>query len=953
MSSHHLPSSPRGNTPRSTRLAALALTALSALTHPACERTRPAQAAEPSDEARAGRTTAPAPREAATLAEKKAVPRRPVGAGAATVAPTVAGGTVDAPTPSAARPVLAVPRPRERIALRFLGALPQAVVEAPRLWAAAKEIAGRAMMAPDPLSRLPARLATLARKVTFPAAREKGQWEMRESLFAPPPFKAGWSLVLPAGARLSFDLPRSPGVSYAIEVESGGETQRLFSRDGASAAGVRVPWTAHTVDLGAYAGKQATVRFVTDGRGPAFFGAPRLYAPGSPDAEQAPPSVLLIAIDTLTAEAVGFSGSKRGLSPVMDKVAGAGAAFPQALTNANWTRASTVSMFGSEYSTTMGINVHSWWLDRARRAENYQRHHGMLPELLKRAGYQTAAIVNNLFVLGYHSAGVEVGFEEVTDFRTDHRDTPDVTEATLAFLKKNKDRPFFLFMNLNTPHHPYTPPPQYLRGIERPGEHLHPDHKKYLGEVKFADDYIGRVMRALEQHGMRERTLVILTSDHGEGLREDVAFTNLAIGRYSRFTHTVNMYDEVTRVPLSFTRPADIPAGRVLKEQVRLLDVAPTILGLVGLPLHPQHRGVDLSAAILGHGPVPADLPAYIEGKKVSSLRWKGYKYVKREPGYERISRKRDGVPRRVPEELYALAQDPRELRDLAASKPELLRELRAAHQKWQRSLSAGVLPAATGDSHATATSGTPAEAGTASQDGRAAAGENDKPPNTATYANSANGTPAASNATGLSRLNPPSGRTAPVRPARTYLLVASDRTPHVVSGSLRARGGKIVRYRMQGTSIDDAIWPAAPDRLDFSFRADGGEDRLYVQTEPPGATLELEIRVDDRKLGAGELGVGPFGLPLVDPPFVFGPAELGSTLWAQEAPPRQAGVFGVLVWREGAREASAGDPNEPPAEEGSAAGSGSGSGEQALEKDVEDALRGWGYIQKGDKVLK
>jgi arylsulfatase A-like enzyme len=736
-----------------------------------------------------------------------------------------------------------VPRPPEKVFVRLLGALGEAEIVAPRLRAALSEISGRASLAPDPLSRLPGNLQPLARKVTLRGDPAKHLWEMREALFAPPPFRATWKLRLPPGARLGFETAGSAQATVAVEVVRGPAARRILSVPARGA-----PWAEREADLSVFAGEEVGLRLVTEGRGHVFLGAPRLWG-RAPDA---PPSVIILAIDTLSAEAVGFSGGGPP-TPSLDRLAARGTVLPQAFTNANWTRASTLSMFASEYSTTLGINVHSWWLDRARRAELYRRFEGMLPELMKRAGYATATIGNNLFVLGYHSAGVEMGFERVSDFRNDHRDTPDITEATERFLRDHRERPFFLFLNYNTPHHPYTPPARYLARL--PGARgMHPELRRYYGEVAFADDHTGHIVRVLDDLGISDRTLVVLTSDHGEGLRDDVSYINVAIERYSRFTHTVNLYDEVMRVPLAFVRPADIPAGRRVPVQVRLLDLAPTVLSLVGLPPHPQHRGVDLSPLLHGRGEPAEPLPAFTEGKKCSALRWKGYKYIHREPGFDVISRKREGfTPRRVPEELYHVEADPRELKDLVGSKPAMLDELRQAHRMWRQELLAG--PRAR-----------------------------------------APWTPAGARVV-----------EAPAAPrARTHLAAAGDGPARVIAGSLEAEGA-IRRYRLLSDARDHALWLARPNRLDFSFDVRAGEGRLYVETHPPGAPVRLVARADGRTLGNGELM-----------------------------------RFGVRLWREGAlatEEAEA--PREEPGQT------------EKLDHEVESALRGWGYIQQGEKVLK
>jgi arylsulfatase A-like enzyme len=776
------------------------------------------------------------------------------------------------------------------------------VIQAPRLASALRRLASRPMQHADPLSRLPAPVAPLARKVTLPGPAGMRLYEMRESLYAPPPFSATWRLKLPPGGRLTFQTTSLGPATFSVEVVRKDEVRRVAA--GPMRGRGPGPWTLHEVDLSAFSNEEVGLCLRTEGPGPhAFFGAPRLYG----RADDAPPSIVFIVVDALSADVVGFTGSDRQLTPELDRLAEEGVAFLAALTNANWTRASTLSFFASEYSTRLGINVHSWWLDPGRRRELYRRFHGLLPELLKRAGYASAAIVNNLFILGYHSAGVEMGFEEISDFRTEVRDTPDITAFTRDFLRRHRDRPFFLFVNYNSPHHPYTPPARYLRRVDRPEERLHPELRGFLGEVAFADDHVGRIVRSLEELGLRERTLVVVTADHGEGLREDLAYINVAIQRYSRFTHTVNLYDEVMRVPLVFSRPADLPKGRRVPSQVRLLDLAPTILSLVGLPPHPQHRGVDLAPLLYGEGELKEPLPAFTEGKKCSALRFKGYKYIRREPGFDIISRRREGFrPRRVPEELYRIETDPRELHDLTGTEPEVLAEMREAHRRWRDELALPLAPAGFWSAMPVGTTARP-------------------------------GAPVAPDPVSAQPQN---------RRARTHLLVAGDGRPRRVAGSLFVRG-RVSSFRMLETETDDAVWLAKPDRLDFSFRVAHGQDRLWVETEPPGADLRLQVMVDGQPLAPGQLLLGPWGLPLVDPPQPLKMAEIGSLLVAGGPPPRRPGVdFGVFLWQEGSvGEAPAPGVSEEP---------GVDPGEPtALDREVENALKGWGYIQKGDKVLR
>jgi hypothetical protein len=248
---------------------------------------------------------------------------------------------------------------------------------------------------------------------------------------------------------------------------------------------------------------------------------------------------------------------------------------------------------------------------------------------------------------------------------------------------------------------------------------------------------------------------------------------------------------------------------------------------------------------------------------------------------------------RSVPEELYQVAKDPRELRDrLGAAPPELL-ALRNAHRQWQKELLEGVRPR----------------------------------------------TVAAAAPTPVSTPAPPSA--AP--PARTHLLIAGDGQPRLIHGNISA-AGRIVRYRMMEAGTDHGIWLSRQGALQFSIPVEKAGGRLYFETEPPDAALQLDVRVGDRPLAAGELLAGPYGLPLFDPPFRFGAGDFVVLQGSGDSPPPHRGdAFAVFLWREGNGAAS----SEPRGEEASTVDS------EKLDAEVEQALRGWGYIQKGEKALK
>lgn len=180
----------------------------------------------------------------------------------------------------------------------------------------------------------------------------------------------------------------------------------------------------------------------------------------------------------------------------------------------------------------------------------------------------------------------------------------------------------------------------------------------YDGEIRFTDDHLARLVARLRALGVLDDTIVVVTSDHGEEFFE-----------HGQKGHAKTLYDEVLRVPLVVRHPRRIAPGRRVAEQVRLMDVAPTILGLAGVPapagfgatgLAPEHRFADLARYLgegqPGHFPV---LPAFssnlwLKGKQ-NALRTVDAKLIRYEPP----------LPKRPPTEVFDLASDPAERKNL------------------------------------------------------------------------------------------------------------------------------------------------------------------------------------------------------------------------------------------------------------------------------------------------
>jgi arylsulfatase A-like enzyme/Flp pilus assembly protein TadD len=372
-------------------------------------------------------------------------------------------------------------------------------------------------------------------------------------------------------------------------------------------------------------------------------------------------NVLLISVDTLRADALGAYGNKAAQTPWMDRLAAGGVLFETAHAHNVVTLPSHANLLSGRYPLAHGIRDNSGFRFPA----------GMptLATVLKERGYRTGAFVaafplDSRFGL---DAGFDVyddrlgGGETQTGFRIAERPGPRVVEAARRWMEQQGDAAVFCFVHLYEPHFPYVPPAPFAdRFAARP----------YDGEVAAADAALEPLLRPLIDAGKEGRTLVVLTSDHGEGL-----------GEHGEQTHGLLAYEPMLRVPLVLFAPR-VFGPAVARSPARHVDVMPTILDFLGLDIPSDLAGTSLRT-IVGQGPRAAP-PAYFEALSASLNRgWAplqgvvhgGWKYI--------------DLP--IPE-LYDLGADPSESRNLFASRPAdasrlagLLSGLRAEDRKARR----------------------------------------------------------------------------------------------------------------------------------------------------------------------------------------------------------------------------------------------------------------------------
>ena len=355
-----------------------------------------------------------------------------------------------------------------------------------------------------------------------------------------------------------------------------------------------------------------------------------------------PPSLLVVTIDTLRADHVGSYGHAAARTPRLDGLAARGLRFTRAATVTPLTLPAHSSLLTGTFPARHGVRDNGgYYLGDA---------HETLAEVLKARGYRTGGFVS-AFVLDSRW-GINQGFDRYFDdfdlsrFDKAHgmdaiqRPGGETVDAALSWLREDRRRPFFLWVHLYDPHTPYAAPPEWAQQFPRSAEGA------YDAEIAFADAQLGRLLDVLESDGRLARTVVAVLGDHGEML-----------GEHGEATHGFFVYDAAVHIPLVLAG-AGVPA-RVIDDQVRIVDVMPTVLELLRVPapaavqgtsLLPLARGVRLNLMAVSESWFPRFHYGWSELVAIQDERFKLIR-----------------APR---PELYDLQRDPRELSDLAAAEP-------------------------------------------------------------------------------------------------------------------------------------------------------------------------------------------------------------------------------------------------------------------------------------------
>ncbi len=411
------------------------------------------------------------------------------------------------------------------------------------------------------------------------------------------------------------------------------------------------------------------------------------------------PNIVLISVDSLRPDHLGCYGYARQTSPRMDQLAAEGAVFENAISSTSWTLPAHCALF-----TGLADSVHGCQEMNQRLADDRLT----LATRLQAIGYTTAGFFSGPAL--HPVFGLSQGFERYVDCTSfaalslkvldagqsldggvvEAASSADITnprvyENVRTWLQENPRRPFFLFIHLWDVHFDYIPLPPYDRMFDPdytgtvtgenyaidpafnaslPKRDLEHIVALYDGEIAWTDEHVGKILDELDTRGLRDNTIVMLVADHGEEFFE-----------HGGKTHRQTLYDEVLRIPLLVRLPGRIAAGQRFRQQVRIIDLLPTLLELAGAPPPTDVMGWSLAGSLRGRGPDTRDDQSALA---VSEL----FSAGRALRSYRRLDRKLIRDERTKGVQLYDLSADPAERSPVTGNESPLARLLAGDEQR-------------------------------------------------------------------------------------------------------------------------------------------------------------------------------------------------------------------------------------------------------------------------------
>lgn len=391
-----------------------------------------------------------------------------------------------------------------------------------------------------------------------------------------------------------------------------------------------------------------------------------MSAPITPAAQQDTRSnVLLVTLDTTRADRIGAYGYTLAETPALDALAREGIRFADATSQSPLTAPAHAALMTGQYPGRLGI--------RNNGSSPIPESAVTLAESLRDAGYRTAAFIGAFVVdraYGF-AQGFDVFDAAFEGFRQEikgqvQRPAKEVVDPALAWIAAvPASAPFFAWVHLYDAHTPYDPPPPYSAKFRR---------RPYDGEIAYADSQLGRLVSALRASGALDRTIVAVIGDHGE-----------ALGDHGEEDHGIFLYEAVTHVPWIVRLPNAERADTVVPEQVRSVDLTPTVLDLAGAGSNARVDGESVAALMRGtarRDPPPSYTETWYPQlhfgwSRLRALRVGEWKYV--------------GAPK---PELYDLRSDRAERRNVIVERASVAARMAGELDAIERSFGAAAIVA-------------------------------------------------------------------------------------------------------------------------------------------------------------------------------------------------------------------------------------------------------------------
>ena len=444
-------------------------------------------------------------------------------------------------------------------------------------------------------------------------------------------------------------------------------------------------WKDIRIDLGKFTGKNLTVTFSRgsekEKNGVVFISNPRIFA-------QAPKrryNVIYLIFDGVSTRHWSFYNERSKLTPFMKEVADREfTVFDNMFTLGNKTRISTAGLFSSvlPYETRHGINRN--FIPETEK-ENYYKlvragKLAALPDVYRKNGYVTEQYGNSGFTVHLLSTGVDYGFDKSYEFSYNPYDSYGLSYNMFKFLRKNKNREFFLYLHYNTPHKPFYAPIKYfIKGfLNAPFESLwRPD---FMGCISYTDDVFKNIYSALKNNNLLENTILIVATDHGAGYDLKKFDSGFQYNDYTRMTFMMRLPENLKKILKNGRKRIDTYLSSI--------NTAPTLTELCGLNKVQAFKGHSFSALLnKTYSKKFFDKEIWsLDRKSVSVITDDMYKYIMTMPDGARTVKWEHsfrGNQKEIPyEEIYDLNSDEHETNNLIHEKRDILKKFRTLYSQ-------------------------------------------------------------------------------------------------------------------------------------------------------------------------------------------------------------------------------------------------------------------------------